>query len=655
MALPISTPVAISAISALLRYRARVDSILALKEATADLPFALPPAPQSTDAHLNDMFEFFDTEHGVLLLELRNLREDFVAVKLDPRNIDNLDARRRVFQLYYENSDAAPIQLGPNAPPALAEGGQTSPEMRLAYYAVSSRRLSRNKPVSRLLLAAADTLLEVAGQNASLFISNPKTEAVVATLIDDFAIKRDFDDDSGEQIFQSLLRAVVISATEHAGDLSDRPALGALYGALSDARAEFGDEFVARILTREGFQGLVGTFLIHVADDPAFLANDERLRSVLQATITEIGQNFPEILADSSALLGILEVTLTAAAGEVEGLLDNKVAAKPLLTAVFVALAKEIEARGENNQLLRSVASGELVPDLLSTALAAIGEDPDRLGTAAGVNDLVATLVAGVAAILATREIADAFTDESLREIASRSLLVLAGNSSALALESKFATNVVVAVIRAASGSVQDGLTTDDLEELAGAALTVAIENVHLLEMEEGLVVIVDAAGAALAQDGIKKLLTPPGRRDALLEIVEVVAANPAVWDRFEKADLVLPLISSALQGISTDSSKLLSGPALVRAIRRVLSAAARRGQVFIDGEVTSEHLAQLLAMALRAAEKEIGRTVDADNVPDFLGRVVLAFLKEPFELVRITAANFKELIAGVLSQLEAA
>ena len=45
MPLPIATPVAISAIKALLRFRNQVDTILSLNEASAGLPFALPPAP----------------------------------------------------------------------------------------------------------------------------------------------------------------------------------------------------------------------------------------------------------------------------------------------------------------------------------------------------------------------------------------------------------------------------------------------------------------------------------------------------------------------------------------------------------------------------------------------------------------------------------
>ena len=44
---------AMSAVKALVRFRGRVDGILALKEASADLPFALPPAPVEVTAEMS--------------------------------------------------------------------------------------------------------------------------------------------------------------------------------------------------------------------------------------------------------------------------------------------------------------------------------------------------------------------------------------------------------------------------------------------------------------------------------------------------------------------------------------------------------------------------------------------------------------------------
>ncbi len=47
MVLPITAPLAISAIKALIRYRYRVDTILALSTAEEGLPFRLPKPPNT--------------------------------------------------------------------------------------------------------------------------------------------------------------------------------------------------------------------------------------------------------------------------------------------------------------------------------------------------------------------------------------------------------------------------------------------------------------------------------------------------------------------------------------------------------------------------------------------------------------------------------
>ena len=176
MSLAVGIPVAISAIQALLKYRERVDQILALKEASEAIPFSLPPAPFDFLAHQDEFFEFFESEQGGLVLELHGRASDFEQFKVNPTSAENLDLRLEFLQLFYEASDTAPIVLGPQSE---ARSVRSSAEMRLSYYVVASHRLSRNPALTRILLASADTLLEVAGANAGLFISNLKTQAIV--------------------------------------------------------------------------------------------------------------------------------------------------------------------------------------------------------------------------------------------------------------------------------------------------------------------------------------------------------------------------------------------------------------------------------------------------------------------------------------------
>ena len=389
MTLPISPQFAMLAVKALLRFRDRVDSILSLQEATADLPFALPPAPVDTQQHLDEMFAFFDSERGQLVLELNAMAADYATVKARPNAVSNRELRRLVFQLFYEASDAVPVVLGPSQ----QQRARADADMRLAYYVVTSERLSRNPAIARVLLTAADTLMEFAGENAGAMIANPKTAAIVQTVLHEFAIKRDFDDDGAADLFQNLLGSAVLAVAEHGKEMSDVPVVRALLGALADAREDFGDEFVAKILSKDGFGRLLQRFVTHVAEDPALQPDDPRLRAVLHDTLAAVRERAPQLLDDPKAILSVLEVSLGAATEQVDVLLSGKLGSQPLIPHVVGAIAKEVSDRARNNRLFRSVASGEIVGAVLRASLATIAENADELGTSGKVNGLVAGMI----------------------------------------------------------------------------------------------------------------------------------------------------------------------------------------------------------------------------------------------------------------------
>ena len=82
MALPITAPLAISAIKALIRYRYRIDTILALGMVEESLPFRLPRPPADHMAHLEDMLRFFQTDQGRIALAINNLDQVFEEIKI---------------------------------------------------------------------------------------------------------------------------------------------------------------------------------------------------------------------------------------------------------------------------------------------------------------------------------------------------------------------------------------------------------------------------------------------------------------------------------------------------------------------------------------------------------------------------------------------
>ena len=657
MPLPISVPLAMSAIQALLRFREQVDTILSLNEAAAALPFALPAVPTDDAPHLQDMLGFFKADQGQMILNLRGLEGDFATASADPTSTSPAvnGALGRLFPLYYEAAGVQPTFLGPVDPQASGKAiqGLSTPEMRLAYYAVQSQRLSHNTALARVLLVSADTLLAFAGQNANLFITNPQTRSLVANLLNEFAGKRDFDDEGIETIFKSLLGSTVLAFANNPGSLANKPALKALFAALGNVRDSLGNDFVAKIISVDGFERLIAAYATEVAKDPSFITQNDLAAQVLTATLTEIGKNFPQIVDDPKALLGVLEAGLGAAAANVSGILQRELGGTPLLAAVLSGVLKQVAALGQSNQLFAQIANGQIIPDIYKTALLAIAANPIKFANQTDAEKFISDLIAGLANALSQQALSKLFTADTLRVIASKSLSVLAADPQFLAGNNQFATKLLAAVFQASATAVADGLTRADLMDIAEAAIRAAANNVALLNLNDRLAAAIVSIGDGIAAAGLQQLANAQGRKALLLAALRAVAANPAVWGQLQGVNLIQPLTQAILQGLATDPTHLLSGPVLVDAVSRILLAAVRRGQQLIDQKVKPDDLKKLLTLALDQASKQIGQKIDGENLPAFLERVVATFLTTPFALTDALAQDFTQLIGTALAGLD--
>jgi hypothetical protein len=660
MALPLTVPLVISAIRALIRYRHRVDTILAMHTLEEGLPFRLPRPPTDHMAHFNDMLRFFETENGCIALALNDLSDDFNAVKKAHQTDASLPGKplRRCFALYFDAAEIDPKTWAPGADDAdirKADLDRPSEEMRLAHFVVESERLSRNRPLTRILLTTADTLLEFFGENAGTVISNPKTAVVVEDLLTEFAVKHDFDDDSLRQIYKRLLNSVAIAVLDNPGVLPNRPLLKALFGALNDIRSEMGDagdEFVARLITDEGFEKLVSAFLCQVAEDPAFITADKIAQEVIAATLRELGRNFPRILeGDKKAVFGVIEAGLALGTSHVDTLLARKMGGHPLLTVVLCDAAKTVNTLAMQNAFFKQLATGDIFSDLYKTVLAAIAANPAALAEAAEIKVFTAELIAAYADILSRNKIKEVLSTETLRELVHDSLKVMSRYPEVVGRDNRFAAQVTAAVFEAAAPLVKDGFRRDDIVVVLEAAVAAANENLALLETKDCLTAILAAVGEALATDSLKVLLTSKGRRAALLAALQAVAVNPTVWRNLEAKNLVQPLVVGLLAGVANDPTGLISGPVLVDYLRRSMTAAARRGKRFVDEDLDPGVLQAVLSIALTSAEKEIGNAIDAESLPLFLERVLQAFLKSPVAIDLDDADKIEALAEAIVTE----
>lgn len=636
MPFPLAIPVALSAIQALIKFRGRLDTILSLNETTKGLPFALPPAPQFDAPHIDPMVEFFMGDVGQNILVIRGFTKEWRIVQPSPRAPEVQAERRVLLQAYYEATDIMPERLGPD--PAMNRqivSKGPSKEMRLAYYIVESHRLSRNPAVTRVLLAAADTLLEFGAENASMFVSDPRTRGLVETLLREFAVERDWDDASGEVIFKTLLGAAAVAALENRGSLPDQPILQALFDALGDVQQEMGadgPEFVARLVTKGGFRKLVGRFLIQAADQPGLLPDTPVLKESLVAMLRVTGENLDGILGDPKAMVGVLEAGIAAAAGAAVTIIDEKVGGEPLLAVVLKAVATEFKTAGDERALFRKIGNGELLTALYQASLRSVAANPDALASQAKLDKHVAALISAFAGELSKKKLIDALSMDTLRLLAVRALEVAANDPAFLGVHGEFAAKVVGAALAATGDALKDGLTTDDLVEITEKTMLVASTNLNLVEMDDHLRAVLEALGATLADKGLSSLTSGRGRKELFYAGLQSISTNPRVWQGFAEKDLVEPLITGVISAFAGNPGSLLAGPALVPAFEQVLKAAASRGRALLENETTPAALESLLSAALDAADKEVGTAIDGENLPEFLRRVITAFLASPFD-----------------------
>ncbi len=664
-------PVAISAVRSLIRYRVRVDQILAVKKTSDALPFTLPPLPKVNFEHTSAMAEYFKSEQGQLLLDAANMSGAFADFE-SARPRRTMKKTTDLLKLYYRTTGGRPKS------PASRTGSGLNPnaEKALAYYMVDSYRLSTNSATTGILLATADILMEFAGDNAAVFIANPKTASIVTTLLREFAARHDFNEQSLDSVFKKLLGSAVIAALDNKESLPDHPALLVLYSALGDVRQKMGkdgDDFIAKIISAEGFQTVVSSYLTTTARDPAFLemlANlsgtkklDEPkrnlVREVFGATLITLGKDFQNVLEDPAKLTGVLDAAITTAAANATGIIRVLEDEKPLLSVVLDAVAGRVASRKD---LFDSIGSGELLGVMYKASLQAIAVNSKTIVTQLDVNKTVERIVAGLAEELSRNSLKT--TLEGLKsekglplvsQLVSRGIQVLGDNPQVLVGNNAFGNAILGSVLEAGADLIRDGLEVDDLMMVAQVGIKSAASNLEFAKMDDQLRTLLLTVGKSVSTGDVKaKLATTEHRRDALLLLLQAVASNPKVWGEFSQRDMAQPLVTGILDGLTKDPTNLLTGPVMVEAFRQSLRAISRRGTLFLQQENVSKEVEAVLAKTLEAADLEIGRSMTSEDIPEFLSRVLFTFLKDSLTLATATGREkFEEARARAIVELE--
>jgi hypothetical protein len=675
-------PLMLSALRAVMRYRDRVDRVLSLSTAAQGLPFTLPPVPQDMKPYREQMRSFFRTGEGLTILVVHGLDEGFRkwdAILLaghdiaDPALQDNFD---KCTEVYRRARNIGPYLLQPELkdPAMLGRYAESGPgdDARLAYFIVESDRLSRNNTLTRILLVTADTLLEYVGENANVFVSNPRTRGVVESLLEEFAGKQDFDDESAQQIFRSLLGAGVVAVLDHADVLPNKPILVALYGAINDVRKDIkkkagGDDrktqdLLARLFGQDGLERIGRFFLVRVAADASAAVDGKVARDAVKSVLDEIVAAYDERgtfkgIFDSEATRNrILEALIEVGAGHAVEVLKRQGGdtGKPLSTAVLVAVAASVRAEASKRVLFSAIAKGEIVGDLYAVALATVAANPGALEAEADIPPIVAEMLAALAGALEKVPFRQGLAPDARDKLVSAALKVLAKHPEVLAGERKYASAVVAAALEAAAAGASGGLTAEDVESVLDSALTAAGDNAALAGMSESQAAALKAVTDALATASLPALSRRDGRKAVLFAALQAVNANPKVWTSERARQQFQPLIAAILEAVKEGRTRqILADSDVVRTFERLLAAVGQRAKGLLARDGGSADLKAILTKGWDLVEEELGRTLDRQRVPEVMERVVLAYCKAPFVLADVPGQTVNDLFNEIREWLD--
>ncbi|MEM9399588.1 MAG: hypothetical protein AAF984_05220 [Verrucomicrobiota bacterium] len=653
-----AVPLVISGVKALLKFRHRMDDILSMKEASADLPFLLPDTPINDRDAWQDVYLFFrdhdsvesilvQSNAGALLLKLKGQEvEDAYGRFAQAYDNGELQAsperygqeRKLLYTLYCEAKGVPTKTFGPRPQDSFVqqsgrEGGY-SEEFVLSYYILESDRLSRNPAWTRVMLATADTLLEVAGENAGLFVSNPKTRNMVSSLLHEFAVRRDWDDANGALIFKTMLGSSLIAMAENPPErMSGSQALQPLFKAIADARFDptVGDDFVAMLISQEGFKDLVSRYITHIAEDTSFLTKSEFFGEVLSDTLRELGQRVDDVGQNPGSLLGVLEVALTSSAANVAGVLEKKVDGSPLMVAVLNSVAEAVKDRGNDRVLLAGIRDGSLVPAVFKTALTGVAENPQLITSLMDTKVYVGEILAGVADALAGFEEGARPTEGLLARTAVNSLEIISKRPELLAKDRPFLNKILAGVFASGAEAFRDGVGAEDFLDITDAAISSAVENRGLIQMgHDRYSSLLTSVGSVLARKKTRDLLGPGGLRSGFRAMLFAISSNPKVWGEKWTAQMAGKALSAFLEGAEDDPTRLLNGYRLIQAMQVGMTELARRGDILAENRIQTDEIKELVKLALEQAHDEIGRSIDGENIVSFLRRTMVSVLDTP-------------------------
>lgn len=374
MSIPLAAiPMALSAIRSLIHLRHRIVDIRDTRRSRDPLKLLLPELPhnlirdqQNDPALMQNAFS--QIAHFRAALDARDILEHF---DLFHKNIDwktggpleperHSDMFWRFMGFYYKLEDEdKKIDGIPDF--EIDEHGLDS-------FLVKSAKSGGGQEAVNILRATAEILINFLGDNAGVFLAKSPNKLILSTVLREFATATDIETDNSNRILKTLVGAIAVGAADHGATLSNKPAAALLIAALGRTRRDFGDDFLARIVSHQGFSAVMADWVKSLATDPYLVELLAEMQGLDESSYDP--SDAASLPAKLQPVFGALQNVLGVVSDHI-GTRDA-LAREETFRAVFGAVLNGVT--NHSSALLKAELEGDkFMATLLETVIAKIG------------------------------------------------------------------------------------------------------------------------------------------------------------------------------------------------------------------------------------------------------------------------------------------
>ena len=625
----------------------RVDKILLDNSIGRPLPFVPLGLPEDFAPHIDPMETSFQTDPGRAVLEAEGKAQEFddylrIAQGNTRPGSSFARTRERFIRLYAAANGIVIQKMGDGVVPA--PGAQV--QLSIEHYIVTSAKPGHQRSVvADIGLAVADVALEFVGTNPGLITKDARVQEILTVFLDKFTAGN-LEDLAYKELFQRTLASVLTTALDQRELLDDIRPLGIVLEAIDQLHRKDPD-FVAGLVSGKGFDQLLQTMLKATGENLSLFSDNEVLVGVLGGFLEEIASDdtFKTLIRGDKAALASVAQVLIAQAARSPALTRDLDLGKPVWNAVLKTVLAQVQDRAQS----RALFQGDTLVGLVHASLGAIAADEDLLA-----DGFLAEFVVGISETLHATSVTKWLTPASLRLLAQQGLEWAAANPDLIVRDHQFLQKTLAAVLTAGAKGFKDGFHVDLAWDLVATALESARNHVGLLDFPELYQTLISGIISEFGRDDLNHLLAAQSLQEAVRRSLDVVLANPQVWEKIGVSGDVGNVPAAALRSIAEvarrDPTSLLHGETLVLVMEGILNAVARRGESFARIEAAQlPDLTRLLKETLKRLGGEIGLKLGSDNIAPVLTQMVLDWGGEKF-LVDASDAAFKTRVSNVLA-----